>query len=159
MVLAVASGTDTPQQMRSQGAATVLFDLNFNKRVGTTANPADPATLDAKAKALLDYATSVTGCPTPMIAENELFGAQTPTPWSPTNGQYRSNVLQFLTALGTRWNVSMFHYRNHGAAFGRVLCGLEVALAEREELRARLDGLGFEHAEATDNPAGRFFLR
>src|SRR5205814_822760 len=39
------------------------------------------------------------GCPTPMIAENELFGAQTPTPWSPTNGQYRSNVLQFLTAL------------------------------------------------------------
>src|SRR5947208_3624466 len=99
MVLAVASGTDTPQQMRSQGAATVLFDLNFNKRVGTTANPADPATLDAKAKALLDYATSVTGCPTPMIAENELFGAQTPTPWSPTNGQYRSNVLQFLTAL------------------------------------------------------------
>ena len=36
MVLAVASGTDTPQQMRSQGAATVLFDLNFNKRVGTT---------------------------------------------------------------------------------------------------------------------------
>jgi len=99
MVLAVASGTDTPQQMRSQGAATVLFDLNFNKRVGTTANPADPATLDAKAKALVDYATSVTGCQTPMIAENELFGAQTPTPWSPTNGQYRSNVLQFLTAL------------------------------------------------------------
>jgi threonine dehydratase len=68
-------------------------------------------------------------------------------------------LLQFLTALGTRWNVSMFHYRNHGAAFGRVLCGLEVAPAEREELRARLDGLGFEHAEATDNPAGRFFLR
>ena len=68
-------------------------------------------------------------------------------------------LLQFLTALGTRWNVSLFHYRNHGAAFGRVLCGLEVPAAERDELRARLAGLGFEHVEATDNPAGRFFLR
>ena len=54
MVLAVASGPDTPQQMRSQGAATVLFDLNFNKRVGTTASPADPATLEARAKPLVD---------------------------------------------------------------------------------------------------------
>jgi threonine dehydratase len=68
-------------------------------------------------------------------------------------------LLQFLTALGTRWNVSLFHYRNHGAAIGRVLCGLEVPPAEREELRARLGSLGFEHLEATDNPAGRFFLR
>jgi hypothetical protein len=39
------------------------------------------------------------------------------------------------------------------------LCGLEVPPAEREELRARLGSLGFEHLEATDNPAGRFFLR
>jgi hypothetical protein len=68
-------------------------------------------------------------------------------------------LLQFLTSLGSRWNVSLFHYRNHGAAFGRVLCGLEVPPAERDELRARLDGLGFSYAEATDNPAGRFFLR
>ena len=90
MVLAVASGTDTPQQMRSAGAATVLFDLNFNKRVGTTSNPADPSLLEARAKSLFDYAVGVTGCQTPMIAENELFGAQTPTPWSATNGQYRS---------------------------------------------------------------------
>ena len=99
MVLAVASGTDTPAQMRAQGAATVLFDLNFNKRVGTTTSPADPSTLEARAKSLYDYAVGVTGCQTPTIAENELFGAQTPTPWSATNGQYRSNVLQFLTAL------------------------------------------------------------
>jgi hypothetical protein len=99
MVLAVSSGTDTPAQMRAAGAATVLFDLNFNKRVGTTSSPADPSVIEARAKALFDYAVSVTGCQTPMIAENELFGAQTPTPWSQTNGQYRANVLQFLTAL------------------------------------------------------------
>jgi hypothetical protein len=105
LTLAVASGTDTPAQFRAAGAATVLFDLNFNKRVGTTANPADPSTMQAKAKSLFDYAVGVTGCQTPTIALNELAGAQTPTPWSATNGQYRQNVLDFVTdlsALGAR---------------------------------------------------------
>jgi threonine dehydratase len=68
-------------------------------------------------------------------------------------------LLQFLASLGSGWNVSLFHYRNQGGTFGRVLCGLEVPPAERPELRARLDGLGFSYVEATDNPAGRFFLR
>ncbi|HZR83559.1 MAG TPA: threonine ammonia-lyase, biosynthetic [Candidatus Binatia bacterium] len=67
-------------------------------------------------------------------------------------------LLQFLAGLGARWNISLFHYRNHGAAFGRVLCGLEVPPAERAELRARLDGLGFRYTEETENPAGRLFL-
>src|SRR3954471_24549822 len=112
LVLAVASGTDTPRQMREQGAATVLYDLNFHQRVGTTAKPADPGTMAAKAKALYDYAVSVTGCESPMIAENELFGAQTPTPWSDTNAQYRANVLAFLqalSALGARPLLSVAH--------------------------------------------------
>src|ERR1700746_3581586 len=82
VTLAVASGTDVPQQFRDAGAATVLFDLNFNKRVGTSTNPADPSLMQARAKSLYDYAVSVTGCQTPMIAENELAGAQTPTPWT-----------------------------------------------------------------------------
>jgi hypothetical protein len=99
ITIAVASGTDVPAQYRDAGAATVLFDLNFNKRVGTTSNPADPSVIDDRAKALFDYAVSVTGCETPMIAENELAGAQTPTPWTPNNAQYRANVLQFLTDL------------------------------------------------------------
>jgi hypothetical protein len=99
MVLAVASGTDTPAAMRANGAATVFFDLNFNKRIGTTSKPADPATIADKAKREFDYAVSVTGCQTPIIAENELFGAQTPTPWSETNAQYRANALALLQAL------------------------------------------------------------
>jgi threonine dehydratase len=68
-------------------------------------------------------------------------------------------LLEFLDSLGSRWNISLFHYRNHGSAFGRVLCGFEVAPAERDELRSRLDRLGFEYTDETDNPAGRFFLR
>jgi len=67
-------------------------------------------------------------------------------------------LLQFLSSLGSRWNISLFHYRNHGAAFGRVLCGFEVPPAERDELRARLDQLGFEYADESSNPAGRLFL-
>ena len=68
-------------------------------------------------------------------------------------------LLQFLETLASRWNISLFHYRNHGSAFGRVLCGLEVPTNERADLRARLDRLGFEYTDESDNPAGRFFLR
>jgi hypothetical protein len=99
MVLAVTSGTVVPAQMRAAGAATIFFDLNLNKRVGTTTAPADPSTIAAKAKAEFDFAVQVTGCATPLIAENELFGAQTQTPWSPTNAQYRANVLALLRDL------------------------------------------------------------
>jgi threonine dehydratase len=65
---------------------------------------------------------------------------------------------QFLQSLGTTWNISLFHYRNHGAAFGRVLCGFEVPPAERPSLRERLDRLGFPYREESDNPAVRLFL-
>ena len=65
---------------------------------------------------------------------------------------------QFLGSLGDRWNISLFHYRNHGAAFGRVFCGLEVPAAERAELRERLDRLGFDYREESENPAARLFL-
>jgi hypothetical protein len=99
MVLAVSSGTVIPAQMRAAGAATIFFDLHLNDRVGTTVAPSDPASIPAKAQRLFDFAVQVTGCPTPLIAENELFGAQTPTPWSATNAQYRANVLLLLQEL------------------------------------------------------------
>jgi hypothetical protein len=99
MVLAVSSGTTVPAAMRAAGAATIFFDLHLNDRVGTTIAPADPATIADKAKRLFDFAVQVTGCPAPLIAENELFGAQTITPWSATNAQYRANVLLLLQEL------------------------------------------------------------
>ena len=58
MILAVSSGTVVPAQMRAAGAATIMFDLNLNKRVGTTSAPADPATIPDKAKRLFDFAVS-----------------------------------------------------------------------------------------------------
>jgi threonine dehydratase len=66
-------------------------------------------------------------------------------------------LLRFLTALGGRWNISLFHYRNHGAAFGKVLMGLQMPKAERKAFQHCLDDLGFSYEEQTDNPAYRLF--
>jgi len=67
-------------------------------------------------------------------------------------------LAKFLDCLGGRWNISMFHYRNHGAAYGRVLVGMQVPPAERAAVPAFLDGLNYRYSEATRNPAYRFFL-
>jgi threonine dehydratase len=68
-------------------------------------------------------------------------------------------LLQFLTSLGGRWNISLFHYRNQGTGFGRVLCGLEVPPPERPALAAALDGLGFSHSPVGDSPVTRFLMK
>ncbi len=67
-------------------------------------------------------------------------------------------LLDFLTQIGTRWNISLFHYRNHGAAFGRVLVGLQIPEAEHKQLRQYLDTLAYPYWEETDNPAYQLFL-
>ncbi len=67
-------------------------------------------------------------------------------------------LLEFLTKLGQRWNISLFHYRNHGAAYGRVLVGIQIPPAERKTFRGFLDELNYTYREETDNPAYRLFL-
>jgi threonine dehydratase len=67
-------------------------------------------------------------------------------------------LTQFLEKLGGRWNVSLFHYRNHGADFGRVLAGFEVSDQDLPAFRAFLADLGYPFTPESDNPAYRFFL-
>jgi threonine dehydratase len=67
-------------------------------------------------------------------------------------------LLKFLGGLARRWNISLFHYRNHGDAFGRVLAGVQVPPPERREFRACLDELGYEYWEETENPAYGLFM-
>ena len=67
-------------------------------------------------------------------------------------------LLEFLTKLAGRWNISMFHYRNHGSAFGRVLVGLQVPKGERKALENLLDELHYSYWEETENKAYRLFL-
>jgi threonine dehydratase len=67
-------------------------------------------------------------------------------------------LLRFLEAVGARWNISLFHYRNHGADYGRVLAGIQVPQAERDELLLHLNELHFPYVDETANPAYRIFL-
>ena len=68
-------------------------------------------------------------------------------------------LMAFLTQLGTQWNISLFHYRNHGAAYGRVLVGLQLGSRSLAELRASLDAVGYPYSDESANPAYQLFLR
>ena len=67
-------------------------------------------------------------------------------------------LTEFLDKLGGRWNISLFHYRNHGSDFGRVLAGFEVEDRDLPAFRQFLDALGYAYTSEQDNPAYRFFL-
>ncbi|NOM63800.1 threonine ammonia-lyase, biosynthetic, partial [Klebsiella pneumoniae] len=67
-------------------------------------------------------------------------------------------LLGFLERLGKRWNISLFHYRNHGAAQAWVLAALEVPAQELAGLPTALDAMGYQYWDETDNPAYTLFL-
>jgi hypothetical protein len=104
-VIAAAANFIYPPQLRALGAKTVYFDLNFRLRVGTPLEPFDPAVVINRANRLYSTAAMSSGCTQPVIAENEMNGANLVTPWTANNAQYRRNVLiymQTLSALGAR---------------------------------------------------------
>jgi len=68
-------------------------------------------------------------------------------------------LLRFLTRMGQRWNISLFHYRNHGAAYGRVLVGVQVSNDEQDDFHHFLNELGYNYWQETDNPAYQLFLK
>jgi threonine dehydratase len=67
-------------------------------------------------------------------------------------------LLRFLTHVGERWNISLFHYRNHGAAYGRVLMGIQVPSAQAREFETVIEELDMPYEDETVNPAYRLFL-
>ncbi|HHQ14481.1 MAG TPA: threonine ammonia-lyase, biosynthetic [Chromatiales bacterium] len=67
-------------------------------------------------------------------------------------------LLKFLQAIGSRWNISLFHYRNHGSDYGRVLAGIQVPDSEQQDFSQHLKELGYPFRDETDNPAYRMFL-
>ena len=67
-------------------------------------------------------------------------------------------LLDFLQAIGTDWNISLFHYRNHGSDFGRILCGIRVPKSDRAAFNKFLKNLGYRYHEETDNPVYKLFL-
>jgi threonine dehydratase len=67
-------------------------------------------------------------------------------------------LMKFLETMGQDWNISLFHYRNHGADFGRVLVGMQVPPQDAGEFSKFLDNLGYPHWDETNNPAYKLFL-
>ncbi len=67
-------------------------------------------------------------------------------------------LLRFLETLSDRWNITLFHYRNHGAAYGRILAGFDVPIEEQESFEQSLQELGYRHTNESDNPAYHLFL-
>jgi len=67
-------------------------------------------------------------------------------------------LMKFLEGVGDAWNITLFHYRNHGADYGRVLAGLQVPVEDRPRLFERLNRLGYFYEDETENPAYRMFL-
>ncbi len=72
--------------------------------------------------------------------------------------EYPGALVKFLTTLGTHWNISLFNYRNHGADYGRVLCGFELNDEDLFNFSMHLKELGYQWKDETDNLAYQFFL-
>jgi len=100
-VIAAAANFIYPPQLRAAGAKTVYWDMNFRLRVGTPLEPYDPGVVINRANRLYSTAALSSGCTRPIIAENELNGANLVTPWTPNNAQYRRNVMIYMQTLSS----------------------------------------------------------
>jgi threonine dehydratase len=67
-------------------------------------------------------------------------------------------LLKFLQAVGSGWNISLFHYRNHGSDYGRVLAGIQVPAETHEDFTLHLNALQYAYTEETENQAYKLFL-
>ena len=86
----------------------------------------------------------------PMVKNEKLYRFEFP--------ERPGALAQFLDSGNGGWNISLFHYRNHGADYGRVLAGIEVPPEEMNKFQEFLDRLGYRHFDETNNPAYRTFL-
>ena len=107
--------------------------------------PAANLTQNELAKEHLRY---MIGGNAPELVDEYLFGFGFP--------ERPGALLHFLRTLGERFNISLFHYRNHGSDYGRVLCGIQAD--DHASLKNHLDRIGYDYKEETDNPAYRRFL-
>jgi threonine dehydratase len=67
-------------------------------------------------------------------------------------------LMDFLSVIAVKWNISLFHYRNHGADHGKVLAGFQVPETERREFAAALEKIGYQFTDVSSDPAYRYFL-
>jgi hypothetical protein len=117
--LTVALAHDAPAADARRGGAQLAFwDMSLKRAVGTPSRPADPRTIPAATARLLEDAVRVTGCSTPIIGLNELFGAQRAAPWQPRNARYRADVLALVQGLAAHGAQPQLFISQTGATAG-----------------------------------------
>ena len=117
------------------------------KKLGESGYPVEDLSDNEMAKLHVRY---MVGGRSPGIANERLFRFEFP--------ERPGALLDFLNAIGTNWNITLFHYRNHGSDYGRILAGIDVPRGDADELEAHLADLGYAHWEESDNPAYSMFL-
>jgi len=90
------------------------------------------------------------GGPSPGLADERVYRFKFP--------ERTGALLAFLTSIGNFWNISLFHYRNHGSDYGRVLAGIQVPDDDLERFHRHLDDLGYLYTDESDNPVYKMFL-
>jgi threonine dehydratase len=90
------------------------------------------------------------GGPSPLAHDERLYRFEFP--------ERPGALIRFLTSMAPDWNISLFHYRNHGSDVGRVLVGMQVPTADQDAFEAFLSDLGYRYWDETDHPAYRLFL-
>lgn len=150
--------TEFNYRYHNQSAAEIfvgvkLADMNSElPELVTSLNRADYQVTDLTDNELakLHVRHMVGGKPTQKINE-KIYSFEFP--------EYPGALSKFLTALGQKWNITMFHYRNHGAAFGQVLAAFEAVESDADELQCYLDSVGFNWRDESDNPSIKLFLK
>ena len=82
----------------------------------------------------------------------------TPTTLNLPACTWEGALIRFLTSMSRGWNISLFHYRNHGADYGRVLVGMQVPPGDKKAFQQFLAKVGYPYCDETKNPAYRLFL-
>ena len=148
--------TEFNYRLSTRAEAHIVVGVGVSSRADTTSVT---AALEANGYVALDLSDNelaklhirhMVGGPTAEARDEVLYRFEFP--------ERPGALLAFLEALGGRWNISLFHYRNHGSDYGRVLAGFEVPPEERAAFGAVLDSLGYPHEAESDNPVYRTFL-
>jgi threonine dehydratase len=148
--------TECNYRLANRDAAHVFVGLRTESRQDAQAlvarlQAAGYATDDLSSNEMAKlHVRHMVGGPAPEVRDERLYRFEFP--------ERPGALLEFLDTLGGRWNISLFHYRNHGADFGRVLAAFEVPDAERATFEQFLQNLGYRFCAESDNPAYRLFL-
>jgi threonine dehydratase len=149
--------TEFNYRYSSQGAAHIFVGVKLSE--GNTERDEIIASLRAAAYPVEDLSDNemaklhvrhMVGGQSPSIANERLFRFEFP--------ERPGALLNFLNAIGTDWNISLFHYRNHGSDYGRILAGIDVPAEETADLETHLKDLGYTYWEESENPAYSMFL-